>query len=100
MKNLAALFTATISAKMDECCPAVQRAIDEIAKDGWHGDRAYMLECLSRFTDADLFNDIMNGWAKKQLKRATGRSREEWLGGQTYIDATAGWRNAGRTVRF
>jgi hypothetical protein len=77
--TISALFAATLSARMDYECPAVQNAIDSLAAEQWSGDRARMLANLHHYDDALLFNDIMNGWGIRSLTAATGKSREEWL---------------------
>lgn len=72
-------FAATIKGRMDEQCPAIQSAIDVVAQ-AWSGDRQRMIVALTTGFGSDtLFNDIMNGWAAADLKRATGIDRAGWL---------------------
>lgn len=79
------LFLATVETNCDSYCPAVQRAVDELAKE-YGSDRARMLDHLRRATRSELHELVMVAWVRAPLTLATGKTRSEWL---RLIDAEA-----------
>ena len=80
MPNIRIAFAAAVDARCDYQCPAVQDAIDAVAKEFRDG-RAGLLAALRRSTttDADFCDWVLCMWGRAPLKLATGRSRDEWL---------------------
>lgn len=84
-KQIAALLLAVISARCDIECPAIQKAIDDMAepfREGRRGLLSYLRQEAMFGTPATSMNSLCNymsqDWAKVDLKRATGRTREQW----------------------
>jgi hypothetical protein len=80
VQNIRFMFASAVDARCDYQCPAVQNAIDTIAKEFRDG-RAGLLDALRRgnTTDDDFCDWVLVMWGRAPLTLATGRSRDEWL---------------------
>lgn len=73
------LFLHNLKGRCDEQCSAIQCAIDAMQEANYYPSRARMIEHLARITPGDLCDALMVAWPRVDLKRATGRDRDQWL---------------------
>ena len=98
MNRALLMFSRAIEAKMDGMSPATQDAIDRIvAAEGFRG-RSGMLEVLrggAHYRASDFCSALLSAWKDKDLRLATGKSRDEWL---HLLDASSDQLSADRSA--
>jgi len=73
-------FIRCVTNGMDTECPATQDAVDRlVAAESFRG-RKGMLEVLNTYSRQDLCRSLLEAWRDEDLSRATGFSRDYWLG--------------------
>lgn len=84
-KTIAKMILVAVTANCDYPCPAVQKAIDDMAmpfRDGRRGLLEYLRQEAQNPTDpvraGSLVEYMHQEWYRIDLKRATGRTVEEW----------------------